>query len=357
MKHSEEQSKLNKAWKRALKSGGDDSDDEVDRLVNSSVLSIRYALVTQLLGKIVNHDRSLLCLQLGKGESGETWDARSLCSKVIVPWVSENHYVLGKSNDPYVNNPLRRPRLDQGTDKTKPKVEWDALVEFLKPLDSSTHEEVKTAFDRCLFSIARRLKQVAFNYPIPLRISLPTMLDTLEVFLAERSGGLRAMVVATAMLKVLGKAFSIFKEVTSQGLNEADASSGALGDIMCHDINGDIVLAIEVKDKNLTLTEVQSSAQKVKKADKPLYSFLFATSGIRKEEEHEIRQLITKEWASGLNINRIDILDLANVTFSLLHEELRRDLLRVVGVELDNRAELDHRLAWRDLMSKLNQNT
>lgn len=75
-----------------------------------------------------NSDRSLFSLQLGTANSPDAWEARSFWSAVIVPWVADNHDVLGKSPDSYVKNSLRRPRLDQGIDELRDKAKWGALV-------------------------------------------------------------------------------------------------------------------------------------------------------------------------------------------------------------------------------------
>jgi len=43
---------LNAIWSETLEKGTNEPDAEIDRLVNSEVLSIRYAVLTQFLGKI-----------------------------------------------------------------------------------------------------------------------------------------------------------------------------------------------------------------------------------------------------------------------------------------------------------------
>ena len=42
------------------------------------------------------------------------------------------------------------------------------------------------------------------------------------------------MVVAAALMQVLGEGFSLFSRVESQGVNEADAATGVPGDVMCY---------------------------------------------------------------------------------------------------------------------------
>ena len=117
---------LDSKWEQVLASFESDPDEEVDRFVGSSLVSIRYAVFTQLLGKFADADRDLLCLQRGSQETAASvgrWDPRSFCTRIVVPWVRRNHNVLGRSSDPYVNNPLRRPRLDEGMEALSNRAE------------------------------------------------------------------------------------------------------------------------------------------------------------------------------------------------------------------------------------------
>ncbi len=330
-------------WKQGL----------ANRTAKLTVWSIRHAILMQMLGKIANTQRSLLSLQLGTGQSPGDWDARSFCSAVIVPWVADNHDVIGKSPDPHLNNPLRRRRLDEGTHQLRNRQEWDALVTFLAPLDNAGRIKLESAFIRCLESAARRLSAQSFGYQVPIRVSLPQMLRILEAFLSESSGGLRPLVVAATMMTVLGSAFSLFANVSSQGLNEADSPTGAPGDVMCMDAGGNMMLAIEVKDRALTLADVRGSTQKARASTDPLSNLLFAAPGMRQDQQDAIRENMETAWASGLNISQIDMIDLANAAFALLSEEWRPRLLRAIGSELDRRADHVHRRAWHDLLPNI----
>lgn len=337
---------LDAVWAEVLEAGQADPDAEVDRLVNSGLVSIRYAFVTQLLGKIADPARSLLAFQLGGQEAG-AWDARSFCTAVVVPWVADNHGVMGASLDPYVNNPLRVPLLERDAPGRRYQAEWNALYDFLEPLDNAPPEEIKAAFRRCLASVARRLAGQAFRYQIPVRVSLPALCETLGAYLDEPSGGHRPLAVAAAMMRVLGDGFSIFARVEAQGLNEADAAGGAPGDVMCYGADGRMVLAVEVKDRALTLADVRGSTRKAREADIALTNLLFAVPAIGEPEAIAAAQ---GEWAAGLNVYVVDIVDLAKATFVLMPEESRPTLLRAIGTELDDRGDHAHRRAWHDLL-------
>ena len=234
----------------------DGDDPEVDRLVDSDLVSIRFAVLTQLLGKLADPSRDVLCLQRGDAEGSEAagrWDARSLCSGVVVPWNQDNQSVLGGSADPYVNNPLRRPGLDEQTTALSRPAEWDALLAFLKEVSHTSDTPlIERAVRRCLRSVARRLHRQAVHFGVPPRVSLDQVIELLENYLAAPSNGLRPLAAASALLKVVGSALGRFS-VSSQGLNEPDRATGAPGDIVCSDVDGKPVLVAEVKDQNLRI--------------------------------------------------------------------------------------------------------
>ena len=341
---------LDSEWRSVQCAQNAEPDPEVDRLVNSNVVSIRYAVITQLLGKIADSKRSLLSLQSGSPDEG-AWNARSFCDAVIVPWVSENHNVIGTSAEPYASKPLRRQKLSLDMANVRSKREWNHLVEFFRPLEHASHDKLVTAFQRCLHGLVRKLANQSFTYPIPIRVSLPTMIDSIRRFVGIPSGGLRPLVVTTALLEVLGNGFSLFSSIVSQGVNEADSASGVPGDVMCYAPDGSLALAVEVKDRCLTIADVRSSTRKVMQTEDSLSHFLFATPGIRRDEQEEIAAAINNEWASGLNLYYADVLELAAAAFVLLDETYRPILFRAIAAELDRRGVHQHRQAWYEILA------
>ena len=174
----------------------------------------------------------------------------------------------------------------------------------------------------------------------------------LSSFLETSSRGLRPLAVTTALMRTLGDAFSLFAEVKSQGLTEADSATGMPGDIMCYNKQGHIILAIEVKDQNLTMADLRTSITKTREAGGQLSNLLFAVPGVREADRRDVDAAVRNAWAAGLNIHRIKILTLSEMAFSLLDEQYRVAFLKEIGEELDRRGELSHRLSWRDLLSE-----
>ena len=126
---------LDEAWSEALAAAPRPPDAEMDRLTGAPVVGIRYAVLTQLLGKHADHSRDALCLQRGSPEFAAEegrWDPRSFSTAVIVPWVQETSNVLGTSAEPYASKPLRRTRLDVSTDALRSQASWAALTTLLR---------------------------------------------------------------------------------------------------------------------------------------------------------------------------------------------------------------------------------
>ena len=61
---------LDTEWEDVLADYESEPDEEIDRFIDSSVVSIRYAFLTQLLGKHADSTRDLLCLQRGRQGPG-----------------------------------------------------------------------------------------------------------------------------------------------------------------------------------------------------------------------------------------------------------------------------------------------
>ena len=345
---------LDARWEQILASFEDEPDEEIDQFIGSSVVSIRYAFFTQLLGKLADPERDLLCSQRGSQETVPSgrWDPRSFCARVVVPWVRRNHNVLGTSADPYVNNPLRRPRLDSDMGSLSPgsRREWEALVGLLADLESGGDlSAIEETLERCLKSIARRLRSQSVVYPVPHRISLAHVCELLDRYLAVADGGFRPLVVATALMRTLGDAFSIFTRVDSQGLNEADAASGSPGDVLCYGNEDELVLAVEVKGHDLTYVELETTILKARSSG--VADILFASPDFARADRDAIEARVKDEFAMGSNLHQTSIVGLVKATFSLLGEEWRVSFINAICDELDARStDPTDRVAFAELL-------
>ncbi len=356
MDNTEAASWLDKSWRAIVAESNLESDPEIDIIQNSSYVSIRYVLITQLLGKFADGSRDALCLQRGARERAAEegrWDPRSFCARVVVPWVQRTDNVLGTSTDPYVSKPLRRRRIDEWSTPLKARDEWDRVERVLREVqDRDDPAFTEQTLRRCLASIARRYLELDIEYAIPVRVSYSQLISAVERFLDAKSGGERPLIVASALLRILGNQFGLFDEVTRQGINEPDDPKGSPGDILCYLLTKDakvLILAIEVKDLELTLVDVNATIQKARR--QKLADILFISPDISSKDRAVVEDRFFEEWAKGLNLYQLPLLDILRVLAALSGEGIRPVLLKEIGDEINRSASQPAlRTAWADVL-------
>ncbi len=345
--------RLDELWQTVHHETNGEINQEIDQFITSRFVSIRFCLLTQLLGKLAAPHLDCLCLQKGGSESDSHWDPRSFAKKVIAPWNAENQYVLGTSTDPYVSKPLRKPRIEENPVNVKGQDEWRLLYQFLHNVELRASEEfTRLCVLQTLRSIYKKFSELAFEYFVPKRISLEQTENLIGSFLSEASGGDRGLAVAAALFQTFGKYFRIYEKVNRHAINASDQATGSVADIECIGTDGELKLAIEVKERNLTLMDYRSAVEKARKAS--LQELLFSSPGIDPSDHREINELMNKTWASGTNLYRHSIFDLIRVGLSLTGEEGRKDFLENVGKQLDTyNTQPINRRRWKELLEEI----
>jgi len=318
--------------------------------LTSKTKSYHYVLPTQLLAKAVNPNLDCRSLQAAYNNPG-AFDARTIAHSVIVPFDKENHKVLGGSPEPYVNNPLRCPSISPNyRNRQKNREDWDKLSKILEFVENTDNKVlVKKFFDQVLLEIHRLLTDVQVVYPTPNRISFDKTVQLLKNFISEKSGGDRIEAITVALFQTIGESFHLFVKVKREKITAADAASGMSGDIECSK-NNKIVLLIEVKDKILTLIQIESTLDAARSGQISEIIFM-AQKGVDVKEAKNIKKKINQEYISGQNIYIVELLDFAKGILMLLGEKGRVDYICKIGPELDRtNSAISHRKAWADLL-------
>jgi hypothetical protein len=320
--------------------------------LRSPALTYHYVLPTQLLAKVADPNLDAHAIQAGYPGPG-AFDARTVAHDVMVPFDRGNERVLGGSPEPYVNNPLRVPGVTaEYRAAQKNKTDWDKLVAVLDAVEKSEDVAfVRSVFDQVLFEIYRMLAGVAVIYPTPNRISLDRANLLVQQYLAIKSGGERAGAVCTALFRTIGRKFGLFDEVKREKVNVADMPSGMSADIECW-FAGEIVLLVEVKDRELTLVQLDSKLDTARA--RHISEILFvAEQGKEVQALDAIDGRIASEFVSGQNVYVVGFADFSLGILILFGEDGRVDFLREVGAELDRvNARIEHRKAWAELLKQ-----
>lgn len=356
--------KLQSLWFETIDNTENEPDHDLDLLICSDSISIRFATITQILGKVVDESRDILCLQKGDREDNDQsgrWDPRSFCSKVVVPWVQRTEglrSVFGSSTDPYVSKPLRRPWLHEGLEHVKSRDVWEKLIVLLRGIqeDDNPTEAAETILRRCLGSAARRLATTNVPYPVPVRASHEQITIALAEFIDASQGGEGLLIATTAIVRVLGEEFGMYSDVQSQKITESDKASGAPGDILCYqqgtEGEDELCLVIEAKDRDLTFTELDATIHKAR--EKRLAEMIFVTPAKKQSDSEIIKKRITHEWAQGINVYQISFEDLSKPVLMLVRERGRSRVLEVVGEEIDTKSSnVALRQKWSNILQSI----
>ena len=324
--------------------------ESIRACVNSKTKTYRYVLPTQLLAKLVAPQLDCRAVQAGSALPN-SFDARSVCHGPIVAFDRANNNVLGGSAEPYLNNPLRIPDIMPARRTAqKNKADFDRLVGVLGFAEA--HPEAVGDLVRVLLqAVASRLNDVRVVYPVPNRASLRHVLGIFDGFLADSSGGLRLQAVAVALFRAIGSTFGLFAEVRAAAVNAADTSTGFAADLECVGEDGRTVLAVEIKDRELTLHQMQDKLPAVR--ERGIRELLFvASGGIADADADEVNAAVDREFVTGQNVYVIEFRPFLETTLTLLGEKGRRTFLEQVGVELDRvKADVQHRRRWAKLLA------
>jgi hypothetical protein len=314
-----------------------------------------YVLLTQLMAKAADPTRDCRALQDQAPVPG-AFDARTIAHNVSVTFDRRQlDGALGRSPSPYLINSLRAPLLDLDDRKQrKDKEGWRRVCQVAVAVESENDPKFTAmVFKQVLLEIYRKLGSATIEYNVPLRSSLAQAVSAIREFTAEKSGGDRPLTVTAALFQTLGEFTALFEPPVRRGkINTSDESSGQVADVECVDSEGNIVIAVEVKDKTVTVTDLE---EKLAATRAKSIKEVFFVSGRGDKEGEGVRARIAKEFAAGQNFYVFSLVELAESILALTGEASRRKFLTDVGEQLDTYSDTKHRLAWKKALDDMSK--
>jgi hypothetical protein len=260
---------------------------------------------------------------------------------------------LGRSPSPYLINSVRAPLLDENDGKKrKDKVGWQRVCQVAAAVENRNDPEFTAkVFKQILLEIYRKLGSTTIKYNVPLRSSLAQVAGAIQKFTAEKSGGDRPLAITAALFETFGKYTKLFEPTVKRGkINASDESSRQVADVECVDAQGTIVIAIEVKDRTVTVSDLE---EKLGATREKGIKEVFFVSGREKKETEDVLARVAKEFAAGQNLYVLNLVELAESILALTGEESRRYFLIDVGEQLDKYSDTKHRLAWKKYLDEI----
>lgn len=326
--------------------------ERLEKVFRSKTKTYQYAVVTQLLAKLVDPTKDARCIQKLEGDSDPSrFDARSLCSKVVVPWEREIGSPLGLKDDPYVNNPMRVPDFAMAYQhKQKDKNAWAELVGLFEHVQAHS-SSVRPLLLQTLLRIRTLREEQTVKFPTPQRASLPDTLSVTHAFLKTKSGGARLQVVGFAVFDAMRKTWRIFDEVITSSVNASDASSGKPADIVCRRA-GEVIMACEVKDRDLNIEMLHGT---ITNARLEKVGELFALiRGKDASHEKEMTTRIDREFKHGMNVYLLESDPFLALVLALIGEAGRQHYLKSIeeGMVMMN-LPFESKRDWAKLLEEI----
>ncbi|PSP39595.1 hypothetical protein BRC71_01325 [Halobacteriales archaeon QH_7_65_31] len=347
---------LNAEWNRILQSEEDIFiDDQQIReqlrgVLNSSQLTYKYILVTNVLAKATNPDINYRAMQ-AQWEDDGAYNARSLGHDVLVEWEKANGERLGGSNEPFLNNPARNPSFSMDN-SYRSNDAHRRLYKLLTRLEQKVNAGDIDSVDvlrQTLFEISQ-LPSQTIDFIGVSSAPYDTVDSVVSDYLETSGGGERlAAVTAGAMRAYYEHAGDGNVTVEAEHANVPDEFSEAAGDVEVTR-EGELIEAIEVKDKPSERSDIQHAITKgrANKLDQYLY---LVGNGWQSETEYE--NALADMEAADIEI----ILLYPDEILSLLKfigDDGRRILVKEVADVLDEmRAEAENKDDWDEATNRL----
>jgi len=350
---------LDQEWNAVLTipSAHQDRDTEwgpiFEQLIMKGGSTYPYVLLGQVLAKAADGTVNALCLQDSSPLPGAR-DVRMLVRKVVTPW----NKLVGKpfpgaNDDPYVNNPARYKHFgDEMASKAGNRAQYDLLFKVVQHIEQRGQSEALRLLRLLLIETRIALETNRRDYLGPSRASHEDITKVLVEFLKERSNGVRLQVVCYAIFKAFAEAFPPFGEVRSYSTNSSDAAGDRAGDVE-RLTNGEVDFAIEVKDRTLTLSDVEASIIKARIAEVRNLMFLVQANPLLDDPETILKRT-AHEFTRGIDVNVTEAVPFFESILLLLSPEQRAGLLRVIHDALHELgAHYKHVHRWIDLMKSI----
>jgi len=327
----------------------------IKRIIRGKTKSYRYAIITQVLAKIVDPAINCLALQL-KSELPGSFDARSFCRKVLVRFERNRlGYILGGSDDPYVSKPLRHDEVSlKYLEEIRDKDGWRDLYAFLNSVEKMEKMERVDVLREILLEIYKYMFEVEkaylgikqdLNKKKKIRIDTLTLIDVIDEFLSHPSGGARPQIVAYSLITIFNERTNVFNNIATSRATVANEFARRLADIECKDASGNVKLAVAVTE---TLTQEKFREEVNKAIRRKINRLLLLAHKIQ-----QINQLVEVYMQKyRLNITVLSIKDFTALLTTLLNNQLCLEVVNKISENLKRFEYPKHLLAWEKILRK-----
>ena len=328
--------------------------NNIRSIVRGRTKSFKYALLTQLLAKLIEPSVNALAIQKQAKIRG-AFDARSFCRKAVVKFEKEClEGVLGKSEDPYVSKPLRHAMISLDViQHIKDKNAWKKLHHILETIEKTNDENfTRNVLKQTLLETRKLLEEVRTGIAPPiikLGITALELKEIINEFLSKPSEGARAQAIVYALMRVLNNRLNIFEEIVSTKSTVADEYAKRLADIECFNSKGELKVGIAVTE-DLDSRKLREELDKA--IERGIGKLMIVANRIKVKHKilHQLVNYYEKKYGIDIIIN--SLVDFIVFLTTLLNNRMRIDFLEEVRKVLLELGYPEHLTDWAKILKE-----
>lgn len=325
--------------------------EEIDRaiaaLFSSRTQSYREALIGCALARMIDQDIDIRLPYMNQGN--DAFNGRTLDERVVNPFLHEKQ--IPCSRGPFLAAFRRNVRFEPETERgLRDREGFRQMLVFIEHLRAADSESARALLHRLLrgFVELRDASEIALTRIARLSVEQHEVL--LDGLLATPSGGRMPVLFVVAMLRTLSECYGMGWQIEWQGINVADAASGASGDVTVRR-GGEVVLAVEVTERTVDRARVIATFR-AKIGPQGLDDYLFFFSG--PAPENGARAMARQYFAAGHEINFVNVRDWIVTTLTTIGPRCRalfaERFLELLG---DRAVPAALKLAWNDRIAAI----
>jgi hypothetical protein len=250
------------------------------RLFRSETQAYREALVGCAIARILNQDIDIRFPATADGE--HTFSGRSLADNVVTPFLRERAIPISAS--PYLSALRGGAKFMKGGEPRiqRDQQSFDALVSLVDYLRGLPAQEAKLYLRHLLRQFIELRESGSIALKRIAKPNLEQLARLIEGLLKVKSGGRIPAILATALFQTINECHALEWEIDFQGINVADKSSGAVGDITIRK-GAAIILGVEVTERPIDQARVTLTFNQ-KVSPSGLADYLFVTTAKPEKE-------------------------------------------------------------------------
>jgi hypothetical protein len=318
-----------------------------ETLFASNTQAFREALVGCLLARLLDPGVDITLPYMNQGE--DAFNGRTLDEKVVNPFLHEKEIPCSKG--PYLAALRRSVSFVPETQKgVRDKEAFGALLSFITQAASTNQDDVKRFLLFLLWHFIALREKSNVSLARINRLSIGQYGELIEALLGTPSGGLLPVLLTVATLEAVKNTYALPWDIQSQGINVADAASGAGGDVTVMR-EGKVLLAIEVTERAVGEDRVRSTFRS-KILPNKLDDYLFLFAGGRPADAAVARA--RTYFAQGHEVNFVPLKSWIMTFLTILGSEGRTLFTASIIAALDKKqVPAGVKVAWNDIVRRV----